>query len=1740
MRIKYVIIICAILNSIVTSAQNWLQGAGGNSQDEALAITTDSQNNIITTGYFSQSARFDNFIIGSAGMGDVFIAKQNTNGDYLWVTKAGGLYSDRSYSVTTDANNNIYITGVFKGTSVFGTTTLTSINNSQDIFVAKLDASGNFIWAVSFGGDDTEIANDIDVDASGNIIVGGQYKGNALFGSFSLSSNVYNSSMGTLSGLPSYDGFLLNLNNNGIPVWVKNFAAEYDDRVMKCEYDVAGNIFISGQFSDTLNTGTIYNNNAYNAAFILKTDAAGNDIWFRRLLSPQIMIYDIKTNGTDIFLTGDAKGNININTSPVTVISANAGDFNIYVIKMNANGSVVWSATQHSENTLSSRAISITSNNEICIGGYFNCSFTEFSSLYQPALFNSVGFKDVFLIQYDAQGNRIWERNYGGIGEDWIWGLEISSSDQPVLAGSYNGSFSMPYGNNFLLHDSAEDLAGIHGNTGITVCSNSNYGKYAYAKSIGNKDILSAKPVDISLPHYDYYLRLNSTCNLDTLMPQLFPLSDTVQACDSTKLWIRTNTTVDYLSAPDWEFLWSNNSTNDTISVQTTGWYFVEYGFKDDCRRFKDSVYVEIYSSPFTPQITSSNFNILQAIPHDGCYNKLAKMINDTAYLHAGNIYPGYDFYWTDPSGNIIVDTNIMAIDFGVYTLEVTSPNGMCSRSQCVKVYDYLAASGSCNNLNALVPMLVLTDSNYNDTDTVIVCKDDFFGVEFFDSIDFVNNMPTYLNTFIEWTIIQGGFSVSFPNSAQYTFRSHHQEYRAFSSGNCVLQAEILHPVTHQPVLSVTRNFYLNVREAPVNNPVINGPTTFCPGDTVLLTVSGGDEYVWSGPGIVSVNAPINDSVQITMDGIYHLSSTTRDTVLDCPDQVGISYLISAPDAPAVMMSPSHGVICPNDSVLLTAVAGSNYEWYGPTGTVLSTSSSVWVTVPGFYYYTFTTPGGCSLLSDMAEVKEYSTPFLEADPGTNLCPGGSLTISVESNELSLVSWLSPLSGSSFSQTINTPGIYQASVSFCNIATVVDIEITMSVLNAQILYSGNDTICENEEIVLITDAAGANINWLPGNESGSVFVPVETGPYILELTDAGGCIDYDTLELNYFSLPDSPFVSDTMTCGADTLVLVASSANSVFWYDANENFLMENDTLTTYINNSSSDFWVYAFDGMCYSNASVLNVSLFPSAIQPLVYGDSLICNNDTLILFTDTITGFNYSWTGPNNFSDSSNIIMITPFTTLHEGTYSLVVYDSLCQSTMSDFVVSLGNSVLTSFVLNQTICEGDSLLLSEPISGDYVWQDGSTNDSLWIFSSGQYFYQITNENNCVSNSDTININVLPIPELNVSQDTSVCIGTNLILFADANGSLIYWEDVATGFAADGDSVYLENINSDYSILVFATDSLGCSSVADTVFVYTLPQEDAPIITSNDSVCLGYSLELYAVSSSQNIIWEGPDGFSENNDSVLINPVSNVHEGSWWVYSLNGNCHSDTSEIYVTVVPLEELEISQDLSICIGDTAELSVLLGSDFYWSNSSTQNSILVAPDTSQWYFAVIESYCGLVYDSVFVTVNDLPEVDLGPDQTILSGLGIHLEITSGETYNWWPIQGLTCSDCSSVFASPLEETEYFVTVIDSNGCVSSDSITIFVDNETTCFIPNSFTPNNDGLNDFFQPMVYGLENYRIRIFNRWGEIIFETTDANLGWNGMVKGQASPQGTYVYQVSGLDLNGEEKNWQGHLNLLR
>lgn len=279
------------------------------------------------------------------------------------------------------------------------------------------------------------------------------------------------------------------------------------------------------------------------------------------------------------------------------------------------------------------------------------------------------------------------------------------------------------------------------------------------------------------------------------------------------------------------------------------------------------------------------------------------------------------------------------------------------------------------------------------------------------------------------------------------------------------------------------------------------------------------------------------------------------------------------------------------------------------------------------------------------------------------------------------------------------------------------------------------------------------------------------------------------------------------------------------------------------------------------------------------------------------------------------------------------------------------------------------------------------------------------------------------------------------------------------------------------------TTAAGCSKTfTDTIRVLATPR---PVITSADAICRNLVLDLAG---------------------SILNPPDTAITWKWTI--------SDGQSSSL-----------QNFQASFKDTGLYTIKL---------ETANSLGCKHDTSKT-----------------VVVNPLPSIRVTGDTTIVAGAGgTVMPITysaNATTWNWTPSTGLSCTDCANPLVNPKFSTVYSVKVTDANGCISSRNVQIIVVcNEKNFFIPNTFSPNNDGTNDRFYPRGTGLDRIQaMRIFNRWGELVFEkrnfpANDAASGWDGSYKGKPGASDTYIYMIDIICENANIITYKGNVTLIR
>jgi hypothetical protein len=426
---KWMLIVIFLLSYVLLFSLNgewiWAQIAGGTSSDEGYSISTDASGNIYVTGCFKGVAHFGSTTLSSSGYEDIFVAKIDSNGNWLWARKAGGYYSDYGNSISTDAAGNSYITGDFNIRAIFGNTILSSSGATYpDIFIAKLDTNGNWLWANKAGGYYYDKCYAISSDPSGNCYITGYFSGNAIFGTEYIATN------------GSSDIFIAKLNTIGDWIYVRQAGGVYDDSGYGIFADEFSNCYVTGHFSSDVNFGgTSLSAGGSDNIFVAKLDSNGNWLWAQNA-GVVSYAYGLGIH-TDAYANSYVTGRFYdlVNFGDVSIESAGSGD--IFVAKLNSNGNWLWAKQAGSTGFDTAYGISTDANGSCYITGEFSGS-ADFGS----TILTSEGSSDIFIARLDPAGNWLWAKKSGGVSEDCGNAISIDADGNGFLTGYFYGNIS--------------------------------------------------------------------------------------------------------------------------------------------------------------------------------------------------------------------------------------------------------------------------------------------------------------------------------------------------------------------------------------------------------------------------------------------------------------------------------------------------------------------------------------------------------------------------------------------------------------------------------------------------------------------------------------------------------------------------------------------------------------------------------------------------------------------------------------------------------------------------------------------------------------------------------------------------------------------------------------------------------------------------------------------------------------------------------------------------------------------------------------------------------------------------------------------------------------------------------------------------------------------------------------------------------------------------------------------------
>jgi gliding motility-associated-like protein len=417
------------------------------------------------------------------------------------------------------------------------------------------------------------------------------------------------------------------------------------------------------------------------------------------------------------------------------------------------------------------------------------------------------------------------------------------------------------------------------------------------------------------------------------------------------------------------------------------------------------------------------------------------------------------------------------------------------------------------------------------------------------------------------------------------------------------------------------------------------------------------------------------------------------------------------------------------------------------------------------------------------------------------------------------------------------------------------------------------------------------------------------------------------------------------------------------------------------------------------------------------------------------------------------------------------------------------------------------------PAAVPQVWSNGTQGPQTVINQPGIYYVDIVGLNGCLFR-DSITVNVFT--PVNLGSDRLICGGIPPIIDASCPGCTYQWSTGAT----------TSSISPQFEGEYFVTITSFCGVSRDTVWVSSSTPPSGSLGPDRlvcDTALLSFDFSCFACTY-------------ELNNQTVSNPIEIQASGTYWV-QVSNDCGTLRDTFTVVIGTAAEFNMRDDSLVCPGDTAFLTTNgTTGPLVWNTGSTADTILVT--TGGWYLVTWTGACGSTTDSIFIKQLTPGQINLGPDITVCdSGLAPLFipNLGTDAQYLWW--NGST-SDTAFAF----QEENYAVNV-QYCGEVYRDTIFVrYTNRRDGLFLANSFTPNGDGLNEIYyvRGVDPGYLEYQFMVFNRWGNLVFESTNPKQGWNAWKDAEPYESDVFAYRVFYISPCRTEYDYLGKLNVLR
>ncbi|MFL5753531.1 MAG: PKD domain-containing protein, partial [Bacteroidia bacterium] len=964
---------------------------------------------------------------------------------------------------------------------------------------------------------------------------------------------------------------------------------------------------------------------------------------------------------------------------------------------------------------------------------------------------------------------------------------------------------------------------------------------------------------------------------------------------------------------------------------------------------------------------------------------------------------------------------------------------------------------------------------------------------------------------------------------------------------------------------------------------------------------NGSMTYFWDmGDGTFSAAA--NPVYTYAVPGTYNtqLIATSNNGCTDTLQKQIIVHPLPVPDFSLIETCPGSPSGFNNTSAILTGnISSYNWDFGDGTNSVIQNPAKTYP-VAGNYTVTLTATSnnGCSQnTSQVITVTSSGSPGNvrgNVTGSANVCfgiNGGSLLLTGQTG--SVIQWEYQDSGSStwtavpgntnaFSYSNLTLTRYfrvltqitTCSTDYSDTATVTVNPLPVVGFNAADVCKGQTSMFINSTSIPVGSISG--YSWDFGNGASSIaqspqYVYPLDGTYsvLLTVTSSAGCIDTLRVNVNVNPIP-AVFFTQTNICLHNFMAFTNTSSVSSGSISNNYWSFGNGDTSTT-----AGPVYLYPADGS-YSVELVVTsangckdsltkaATVYPRAAVNFV-SDSVCIGSNTHFTNLTTIVSGNLTFTW--DFGDTQTSAQINPnhqYAVADTFAVTLISTSAYnCKDTLVQNAVVFGQPTSNFALAN--VCAYDSAgFTNTSLTGgsalNYTWDFGdgfysSASDPMHLFPNpGTYLVKLTvNSAAGCTSSLAKNITIYQVPTANFTV-ANVCdtVAANYINLSNIAAETLshVWTFGDGNSSAVANPTHLYSAFGTYNLQLISSSSLGCTDTAwGSVTVYPRPVANF----SAPAVCDGYPT-VFTDSSSvasgtlTSYSWD----FGDGTNSIVKNPLHQfLNPGTYPVKLIptsdKGCSNEITINAVINVLPVADFTF---ISECDSDPIVYSntsfISTGTLTYvWSFGDGQQDVLASPthlfaSGGTWYSELLATSDLGCKDSITkpVGVYSIPQPDAGTDTSVSMGYSVTLNATGGANYFWFPATGLSSTGISNPVATPMETTIYVLTVIDANGCIGYDTVVVNVKEDFKLVANNVFTPNGDGVNDYFK--IENIETYaltKLSIFDRWGQLVYSKKGYANTWDGTAGQDILPDGTYYYAVT-FDESG--KVYKGSVTLLR